>query len=199
MSRSDYSDDMDDRWQLIRWRGAVASAIKGARGQAFLKEMLAAMDALPEHKLVANELEAHGEVCAIGAVGKARGIDMKGFDPENTELVAAKFGVAEALAREIVYMNDEGSLRIESPEDRFHRMRRWIVNNIRQGQHKMDTRTIWYAVADLTNPAAEPFAVMSVDTSIRREGGVEGTVVSLHWQREEAERIVHEFNNGPLS
>lgn len=60
-------------------------------------------------------------------------------------------------------------------------------------------RTIWYAVADLTSPAAEPYAVLSVDTSIKRDNGVEGTVVSLHWQREEAERIVHEFNNGPLS
>jgi hypothetical protein len=60
-------------------------------------------------------------------------------------------------------------------------------------------RTIWYVVADLTDPAAEPFAVLRVDTTIRREGGVEGTVVSLHWQREEAERIAHEFNNGPLN
>ena len=63
----------------------------------------------------------------------------------------------------------------------------------------MTKRTVWYVVADLTNPNAEPFAVLSVDTSIRRDGGVEGTVVSVHWKREEAERIVHEFNNGPLS
>jgi len=63
----------------------------------------------------------------------------------------------------------------------------------------MIERVIWYAVVNLINPAAEPFAVISVDTSVRREGGLEATVVSLHWQREEAERIVHEFNNGPLS
>lgn len=60
-------------------------------------------------------------------------------------------------------------------------------------------RTVWYVLADLNKPVAEPFAVMSVDTSLKREGGVEGTVVSLHWLREEAERIVHEFNEGPLS
>lgn len=63
----------------------------------------------------------------------------------------------------------------------------------------MPQRTVWYLVADLKKPAAEPFAVISVDTTVRRESGVEGTVVSLHWQREEAERIVHEFNNGPLN
>lgn len=51
----------------------------------------------------------------------------------------------------------------------------------------MTDQTVWYVVADLTDPVAEPFAVLSVDTSIRREGGVEGTVVSLHWQRAEAE------------
>jgi hypothetical protein len=58
---------------------------------------------------------------------------------------------------------------------------------------------VWYVVADLRTPAAEPFAVLRVDTSIKREGGVEGTVVSVHWRREEAERIVHEFNDGPLN
>lgn len=58
----------------------------------------------------------------------------------------------------------------------------------------LSKRTVWYMVGDLTNPAAEPFAVFKVDTSIRREGGVEGTVVSLHWQREEAERVVRGLN-----
>lgn len=61
----------------------------------------------------------------------------------------------------------------------------------------MSERTIWYVVADLREPAAEPFAVLSVDTSIRRDNGVEATVVSVHWRREEAESIVHSFNNGP--
>lgn len=60
-------------------------------------------------------------------------------------------------------------------------------------------RTVWYAVFDLNKPAPEPFAVISVDTSVKRSGGVEGTIVSLHMIREEAERIVHEFNEGPLS
>jgi hypothetical protein len=72
MSRSGYSDDCD-QWDMIRWRGAVASSIRGARGQAFLKEMLAALDALPEPKLIAEELESDGAVCAIGAVGPFAG------------------------------------------------------------------------------------------------------------------------------
>jgi hypothetical protein len=45
MSRSGYSDDLDPL-ALGRWRGRVASAMRGKRGQAFLREMLAAMDAM---------------------------------------------------------------------------------------------------------------------------------------------------------
>ncbi len=64
----------------------------------------------------------------------------------------------------------------------------------------MTERKVWYMVGDMTNPGAEPFAVFSVDTEDRDElGALQATVVSLHWQREEAERVVHEFNNGPLN
>lgn len=63
----------------------------------------------------------------------------------------------------------------------------------------MGDRTIWYALIELRNPQPEPFAVMSVDITAKRDGGLEGTIVSLHDLREEAERVVHEFNNGPLS
>jgi hypothetical protein len=132
MSRSGYSDDCDDNSCWL-YRGAVKSAIEGRRGQAFLKEMLAAMDALPEPKLIESELEADGAVCAIGSVGRARGLDMKGLDPEDPEGVAAKFGVAPALVREIVFENDDEwfSTGRETPEHRFNRMRAWVVNHIR--------------------------------------------------------------------
>lgn len=133
MSRSGYSDDLDDNWQLIRWRGAVASAIKGKRGQAFLREMLAALDALPEKKLVARELEIGGEVCALGSVGQTRGVDMAKLDPEDHETVAAAFNIPHALACEIMFENDEGGgyWNEETPEARYARMRRWIEGQIR--------------------------------------------------------------------
>lgn len=147
MSRSGYVEDMDDKWALIRWRGAVASAIRGKRGQAFLREMLAALEALPAKRLVAWELEADGQVCAIGAVGRARGVDMKTLDPEDYDTVAGTFGINTKLAQEIVYMNDEywfwstddkgyikkdedgNHLKI-TPEERFQKMRTWIESNL---------------------------------------------------------------------
>jgi hypothetical protein len=57
-------------------------------------------------------------------------LDMSGLDPENHENVAAAFGVAHALACEIMYENDE-FWQPESPEGRWWRMRRWVKENIR--------------------------------------------------------------------
>lgn len=133
MSRSGYRDGSDiEQWDLIRWRGAVASAIRGKRGQAFLQEMRSAMDALPEKALIAEELQtADGAVCAIGSVGKARGLDMSGLDPEDYSSVAAAFGINEKLAQEIVWLNDEAGSHRETPEERFLRIRRWVEKNIR--------------------------------------------------------------------
>lgn len=131
MSRSGYSDDCDSEWGLICWRGAVASAIRGRRGQAFLREMLAAMDALPEKKLIAEEFSRSGAVCAIGSVGAARGLDMNGLDPHDRETVAGTFGIAPALAAEIMFENDQDfRMSEEAPEARFMRMRSWIVGQL---------------------------------------------------------------------
>lgn len=108
MSRSGYSEDCDDNWQLICWRGAVASALRGKRGQAFLKELIAALDAMPEKELIGDSLvTADGQYCALGVVGAARGIDLNKLDPDDPYQVAKAFGIAQAMAQEIVYENDE--------------------------------------------------------------------------------------------
>lgn len=134
MSRSGYSDDYDwdgGEWALIRWRGAVTSAIKGRRGQAFLKEMLATLDAMETKRLIAHNLVKEGEVCALGAVGVSRGVEMDHLDPEDRDTVSATFGIAPAMAAEIVYINDEEASSSETPEARYRRMRAWILSEIR--------------------------------------------------------------------
>ncbi len=141
MSRSGYDDDIydcDDN-SLYLYRANIDRAFAGRRGQAFLKEMLAAMDTLPDKKLISSLLqEDSGEVCAIGAVGRARGLDMERLnhladedDPDLGRFVAKKFGIAECMAREIMYWNDEARRR-ETPEERFARMRKWIEEQIRK-------------------------------------------------------------------
>lgn len=141
MSRSGYSDDLEPL-ELGRWRGRVASAIRGKRGQAFLKEMLAALDALPAKRLIAEDLESdlggmpfhrgRGDVCALGAVGKARGMDMTAIDPEDRETLADAFGILNVLACEIMFHNDD--YYNETPEARFARMRKWVVSQINNGK-----------------------------------------------------------------
>jgi hypothetical protein len=131
MSRSGYSDDCDG-WELIRWRGAVTQAIRGRRGQAFLRELLATLDAMPDKRLIAHDLESRGEVCAIGSVGRARGIDMSGLSPECAGSIAEKFGIARALVKEIEFENDDdfGFNCGETPEQRFKRVRAWVAEQI---------------------------------------------------------------------
>ena len=107
MSRSGYTDDCEDQWALIRWRGAVNASIKGKRGQALLREIAAAMDSMPVKELVPNELQDDGGYCTLGVVGAARGMDMSKIDPEDRQAVAKAFGIAEALAAEVMYENDE--------------------------------------------------------------------------------------------
>ncbi len=146
MSRSGYvDDDGDEVLRFGRWRGVVASATMGKRGQSLLKEMMAAMDAMPVKRLVANELEATDlipcshwglfeatGVCAIGTVGKARGGDMAKLDPDDYDTVAGTFNIATPLAQEIVWINDEGGSYKETPEERFVRVRAWVASQIRE-------------------------------------------------------------------
>ena len=134
MSRSGYSDGYDDaysQWAMIRWRGAVASATKGMRGQAMFRELADALDAMETKRLIANDLIKDGEVCALGALGRARDLSMEDIDPEDRDAVAAKFDIASALAAEITYMNDEWYGYNTTPEDRFWKMRQWVAEQIK--------------------------------------------------------------------
>lgn len=155
MSRSGYCDDIDDPLQLGRWRAQVASAIRGKRGQAFLRELAAAMDAMPEKVLIADALiDEDGDCCTIGVVCKARGIEASKIDYEEPEEVGAAVGIARQMAAEIEYLNDEVGDRFEqvavpkpadkpwhpgwewrrvaeTPEERWVRMRKWVESQIR--------------------------------------------------------------------
>jgi hypothetical protein len=127
MSRSGY-DDCCDGWDLIRWRGAVKSAIRGQRGQAMLKELAVALDAMPEKKLIANDLESPQGVCAMGCLGKAKGLDMSHTDAYEPHQVAKLFGIADALAQEISHINDEWGRG--TPEQRWQIVRDWVADSI---------------------------------------------------------------------
>lgn len=113
MSRSGYTDDYgdDDPLAMGRWRQAVKRSIEGKRGQALLRELLEALDAMPEKRLYrGNFATADGEFCTLGALGAKRGTKMDDLGDEydcDAKLVGQRFGIAPAMAAEIMYMNDE--------------------------------------------------------------------------------------------
>ncbi len=121
MSRSGYSEDCE---HLELWRGAVKRATTGCYGQHLLKKLLAALDAMPVKRLIADEIQDdQGNVCALGALDPT----VTSYDARD---LATHFKIAWSLAAEIVYMNDEYPVRHETPEERWTRMRAWVQSQI---------------------------------------------------------------------
>lgn len=132
MSRHGYSDDLEQQ-SLAMWRGRVASATRGKRGQTMLREIRDALDAMPVKRLIVGDLvRDDGDVCTLGALGvykKVPGISE--IDPSDHDVLAATFDVAECLIQEIEYENDE-SWHCNTPEQRWAYMRRWVEQQIKQ-------------------------------------------------------------------
>lgn len=128
MSRSGYSEDCEN---LELWRGAVERAIRGERGQMLLQSLLKALDEMPQKELIADDLEADGKYCALGVIGKKYGLPIETIDSRDYDEISKQFHIAPAMAREIVYENDEGGRFDETPEQRYQRMRAWVVENLK--------------------------------------------------------------------
>jgi hypothetical protein len=142
MSRSGYTDDNSDNLALINWRGAVKSALRGKRGQAFLRELASTLDAMPDKRLSAGSFKhENGCHCTLGVVGAARGIDMTGFDRDpddiDTTALGSVLGIAPAMAQEIMFLNDEAygwECRQAADPDtrRWELMREWVGRQLKE-------------------------------------------------------------------
>ncbi len=141
MSRSGYSDSLDNS-ALFVWRGIIASATRGKRGQRFFRELVTALDAMPVKALVAGELQTtDGEVCALGALGRHKGVDIGTVDTYDHDALGAAFDIASQLSQEVMYENDDGCLyfqdpsdgqwKRETPEHRWKRVRAWAEAQIK--------------------------------------------------------------------
>ena len=145
MSRSGYSDNWDDNWRFILYRGHVASAIRGKRGQRFLRDLISALDAMPEKKLISHAVAKDGCYCAMGAVGAARGMTDEALEAFNVDpydddgfqtiVLGRELNIASALAREVAFINDDGEFYHRpdfTEEQRWHEVRAWAVRNLRE-------------------------------------------------------------------
>ena len=133
MSRSNYDEDYgydEPGNKLAMYRQAVRRSLGGRRGQAFLREMLEALDALPERRLCVGALvDESGDCCPLGAVGLLRGLEMFWIDEDCPAVVAKTFGIATSMAAEIAYENDE-CFYGQTEEERFTRMRSWVEKQL---------------------------------------------------------------------
>jgi hypothetical protein len=142
MSRSGYTDDCYDDLAIGRWRGAVKKSIEGKRGQALLKELLIALDETPDKKLYRGNFQlADGGFCTLGVLGNKRGIKMDDLIDDDfdgtgcdTHLAAERFGIANAMLCEIMFMNDDARDYPENEngaESRWLDMRDWVAKQIK--------------------------------------------------------------------
>ena len=136
-----YQNDCDfDPWMEGQQAGALRSAIRGNRGQRFLRDLVAGLDALPEPKLSAGALEDEetGCCCAFGAVRRYRGADAVPlyFDPREEDLdpphFAEPFDVAKALAWEVVEANENWSTSNceATMRQRWAHVRAWATRHL---------------------------------------------------------------------
>lgn len=124
--RINYTDDEDFGGQFELWQANCERSMRGKNGQRELRELRDALLSLPEKRLIYGALEnANGEVCAIGAYGKRKGLDLSKFDPDESDEVGIKCGMPRLVAWKVVEVNDI-ELRRVTPEVRYERMLAWV-------------------------------------------------------------------------
>lgn len=121
--------DCDNNYYFL-WPSVIQRGIQGKRGQAFLTELVDALDALPTKELITGDLVLEGNCCALGAVALSRGTDVSWVDPLDHRGVAKALGTLYTVANEVAYQNDEMGHVDETPAQRWVRVRKWAVEQI---------------------------------------------------------------------
>lgn len=125
MSRINYSDDEERPGQFALWQANCRRSIKSKAGQRELRELEAALLALPDKRLIHGSLtDDDGDVCAIGAYARHKGVDLSKFDPEDeSDEVGIAAGMPRLVAWKVVELNDielDGHYVVmEGPTQRF--------------------------------------------------------------------------------
>lgn len=144
MSRFSNCDDEEEfAGQFALQMANDERSLKGRKGQQSLRDLEAALLALPEKRLINSGLvNTNGEVCAMGALARYRGVDLPaphmdeywGEDYSDlTGPLAVKLRVPDPVARRIAWLNDEGFSQCWRPiteEQRYEEMLSWVRSQI---------------------------------------------------------------------
>lgn len=141
-----WEDDNWDEWANLdcgRWERNSRAVLKSKRGIKSLRELEAALLALPVKRLIRDDLcipvsvQDDGEiiyrVCAIGALAIHKGIEPEKLHEwneegrEGTVETGESLGLRRTLAYVIGELNDI-SPRSETEEQRYERVLKWVQN-----------------------------------------------------------------------
>lgn len=152
MSR--FGDDGDGDYPSHWWQIDLERALTSGRGQRFLREIEAALLAMPEHKLIEGALvtydeeEQYGTVCAVGAFAAYRAMqggqtwsqalaaiaekwgNGEQDDHWNTQTLGRSLGLARTVAYELAFQNDEQAWVTD--EARWEGVLVWVRSKIKQ-------------------------------------------------------------------
>ena len=137
MSRT-WEGESDNPLDWGRYEAAKRSTLRGKRGQVFLRELVAALDALPQPELSEGALgdRRTGCVCALGAVALAQGesfADLAQDDGNWSPDEAAEwYSISPTLANEIISANDgwrDGNT-VDVRRSRWRHVRAWAVRHL---------------------------------------------------------------------
>jgi hypothetical protein len=117
MTRSCYSDDFGDDYpgQMELYRANVRRSIQSAKGQARLRELRDALEAMSEKRLAPDVFLEPDNACALGIWARAhRGTNaaldavVDGFNGDDYETVdlLRKFGWPKLVVLDLIYQND---------------------------------------------------------------------------------------------
>ena len=155
--RINYAEEEDRPGQFALWNANCRRSINGKAGQRELRELEAALLALPEKRLIRDLLQDdEGGVCAIGCYAKHKGVDLSKFDPEDeSDEVGIAAGMPRLVAWQLVALNDitldtvwevahgpvqrghgvyKGGIalvRDMTPEERYEKVLAWVRNALR--------------------------------------------------------------------
>lgn len=161
--RISYSDDEERPGQFALWDANCERSLRGKRGQQALRDLEAALLALPDKRLIADAVhDETGGVCALGAYGRHKGIDLSKFPNDyDSDEIGIAGGMPRLVAWTIVALNDieldgyylymEGPRPMQTlyggyygggwserrrytPEERYERVLAWIRERLKPAE-----------------------------------------------------------------
>lgn len=142
--RISYSDEEEYSGQFALWQSNCERSIKGKVGQRELRELEAALLAMPEKRLIHGSLvDEEGGVCAIACYARHKGVNLATFDPdEDSDQAGIAAGMPRMVAWKVVELNDFtldsvydptrlSRFRPMTPEERYTAVLKWVREQIK--------------------------------------------------------------------